>query len=505
MVKFFSSSKVPAYYDASSPIRSHPNLRHRDFTISGDKTKNKENDKSEGDLDGEEKETKEKETKEEDEEELEKQEVEKDPEDVDEEEDQTKVNTRLNAMLYHVSDDSIDLYRKENTSSDLLGRLYYDDFDSDSVNNSTVNSPLVSPSGTVMTPDYFSLRLGGSGSETNIAMNHAFMALNPGSRPDISRMSSYSGHEMRRIKSFERGISFDTSTDLNRKSMTYKLKHPDFKFRRNNKTFLLGFNEDNESLKAIEWLLDKMVVNGDTVIILQVLDEKLHSYINKKQATQNLARIERLNTHFKKISLVYEIVIGKPQKLLKNAVEEYVPAMMVMGAHDYNEKESHSNYKSIFSKSFSKHFLECALVPVIVVKPSYHSIATLYKPIDSEEYFKDWLVNMDVSSTYSKDWKKRHRTQNHSAHVPSVRSKAAAVSQKYEGKVLNPESHFNKVSNDAKTGVERDESEQDSRGRRPTPSSEKEEGGTKFFLGRSTSRSRSRSLSARRISKIFGH
>lgn len=500
MVKFFSSSKVPAYYDASSPIRSHPNLRHRDFTISGDKTKNKENDKSEEDLDSEEKETTEEGKEEED-----KQEAEKEPEEVDEEEDQTKVNTRLNAMLYHVSDDSIDLYRKENTSSDLLGRLYYDDFDSDSVNNSTVNSPLVSPSGTVMAPDYFSLRLGGSGSETNIAMNHAFMAPNPGSRPDMSRMSSYSGNEMRRIKSFERGISFDTSTDLNRKSMTYKLKHPDFKFRRNNKTFLLGFNEDNESLKAIEWLLDKMVVNGDTVIILQVLDEKLHSYINKKQATQNLARIERLNTHFKKISLVYEIVIGKPQKLLKNAVEEYVPAMMVMGAHDYNEKESHSNYKSIFSKSFSKHFLECALVPVIVVKPSYHSIATLSKPIDSEEYFKDWLVDMDVSSTYSKEWKKRHRTQNHSSHVPSVRSKAVPVAQKYEGKVLNPESHFNKVSNDAKSGVERDESEQDSRGRKPTPSSEKEEGGTKFFLGRSTSRSRSRSLSARRISKIFGH
>ena len=106
--------------------------------------------------------------------------------------------------------------------------------------------------------------------------------------------------ELKRIKSFERGISFDTSTDNHRKSLTFKVKHPHFRFRRNNKTFLAGFNNGLESLKAIEWLFDEMIVHGDTVIILQVLDEKQHESIDKRQANKALNKIELLNTHFKK-------------------------------------------------------------------------------------------------------------------------------------------------------------------------------------------------------------
>ena len=75
------------------------------------------------------------------------------------------------------------------------------------------------------------------------------------------------------MKSMERGISFDTSPHGHQKSYTLKAKHPLFKFRRTNKTFLVGYNDDLESTKAIEWLFDEMIINGDTIVVLQVLDE----------------------------------------------------------------------------------------------------------------------------------------------------------------------------------------------------------------------------------------
>ncbi|EGV60952.1 hypothetical protein CANTEDRAFT_115964 [Yamadazyma tenuis ATCC 10573] len=290
----------------------------------------------------------------------------------------TSKNTKLNSLIYHTTDDSIDVYTKENDSSDLLGRIYYDDFDSESSTPiiSTNTTPLISPSGSRST------------SFTNLRVLHSTSSIDEKSREHYK---------------YERGISFDTSTNIERISLTLKAKHPKFKFRRNNKTFLAGFNGDSESLKAIEWLFDEMIIHGDTIVILQVLDEKLHHDIDRAQCNRQLELIEDLNVHNKKISIVFEIVIGKPQKLLKKAIDEYTPQMMTIGMHS-PDKES----KGFFAKTtVSKYFLEYALVPVIVVKPTYDYIKELTNPIDNQQYFQNWLKNIDISETFIKDKKKK--------------------------------------------------------------------------------------------------
>ena len=53
-----------------------------------------------------------------------------------------------------------------------------------------------------------------------------------------------------------------------------------------------------------------------------------------------------------------------------------------------------------------KHFLECALVPVIVVKPTWRYVEQLEHPIDSETYFHDWIVSIDIDGSYRKKKKK---------------------------------------------------------------------------------------------------
>lgn len=308
-------------------------------------------------------------------------------------EDETEHNTKLNALLYHQSEDTIDLYKQQNNSADLLGRLYYDDYDSDSIKSPLVSgsvTPTLSPVIAPIPLDFQSLPSLLLPTASQSSLNtRASTPTKPG-RPNLNR-----------LQSFERGVSFDTSRNEHRKSLIFKLKHPQYRFRRNNKTFLTGFNNDTESLRAIEWLFEEMVINGDSIVVLQVLDEKTHHAVDMERANRALAKIDAINSRLKKVSLVYEVVIGKPQKLLKKAIDEYRPAMMCIGTHHYDGKET--NHRSFLSKqSFSKHFLECALVPVIIVKPSYHHIEELESPILNPQYFQKWIADIDISGTYTK-------------------------------------------------------------------------------------------------------
>ncbi|KAI3403299.2 hypothetical protein KGF56_003887 [Candida oxycetoniae] len=332
-------------------------------------------------------------------------------------ETETVRNTRLNASIYHIFDDSIDLYKQENNSSDLLGRLYYDCYDSDviSPSSSAAGTPILSPArenvGDGVDEDnefhfgplrnlhdsQISLKNVGLAACSNTSSSTSLNGLAAAQRVNSNSNSGARPLSSKRIP-LERGITFDTIAHGSRKSLTLKSKHPQFKFRRNNKTWLVGFSNDSESTKAIEWLFDEMVTNGDTIIILQVLDEKKTplSSIDKLQANTHLANFEKLNVHLKKIAIVFEVVIGKPQKCLKLAIEEYNPSMMVIGTHHYSEaRDSNHHHRGFFSSSsLSKYFLEYALVPVIIVKLTYNYTEYLAHPIDSEFHFQNWIKNI---------------------------------------------------------------------------------------------------------------
>lgn len=340
-----------------------------------------------------------------------------------ENEEVTELNTNHNAMLYHFSDDSVDLYKSENNSLDLLGRIYYDDYDA---NDRVVAERVAS---------FTSLASLGRSSPMQLSIDHNLS-------PELTPFTSH-GHQIYPCNSpFERQVSFDTLSDDHHSAITLKVKHPEFKFRRNNKTFLVGFSNDSESLKAVEWAFLELLIHGDTMVVFHVLDEKTYKKVDPSLADLVLEKLKKLNTHDRRISLVYEIVIGNPQKLLKRAITEYKPAMMIVGTHQYGQaplvptessadllnmnhhKHSsvtpavqphklsssfiHHNHKSIFSKTkISEYFLQYALVPVIVVKPFYEIRETLKTPVDSDRYFQDWLANIDI--THTREKKKKHR------------------------------------------------------------------------------------------------
>lgn len=302
---------------------------------------------------------------------------------------ETSANTKLNALLYHISDDLIDRYRLENNLLDLLGRMYYDDYDPE-------NRQMVE-------------RVASATSLSSLL----FVSTPPvlcGLRAQFERPL------------YSRQVSFDTLSDSHHLLITLKVKHPQFRFRRNNKTILIGFSNDAESLRAVEWAFQQLVIHGDTIVVFQVLDDRNYKLVDPQLAEKVLAKLQKLNTHARRILLVYEVVIGKPQKLLKAAITEYSPAMMIVGTHQYGRTaiptlhlsaqiansthHLHLHLLFLSKSSISKYFLQFALVPVILVKPFFEYHEELADPIDSPEYFHRLLASIDVEHTREK--KKKH-------------------------------------------------------------------------------------------------
>ena len=170
---------------------------------------------------------------------------------------------------------------------------------------------------------------------------------------------------------------------------------------------------------------------------------------------------------------------------------------MIIGTRHYGDKANSGHSKLFSSKSsMSKHFLECALVPVIIVKPTYNYVELLQQPIESELYFQDWLSEIDISGTYTKDKHKRKTKLNFVSSLSPTSSRSSSytdmssLAQAERGRTTTS----TKENQPFKKDVE-------DRGRQLTPS-EKEEL-PKFLLSESRSRSRSRSKS-RDFSRIFG-
>lgn len=55
-------------------------------------------------------------------------------------------------------------------------------------------------------------------------------------------------------------------------SLTLRTKHEAYKYTRRSRSFIIGYNDDEYSKSAMDWLVDTMVDDGDEIIALRVID-----------------------------------------------------------------------------------------------------------------------------------------------------------------------------------------------------------------------------------------
>lgn len=69
-------------------------------------------------------------------------------------------------------------------------------------------------------------------------------------------------------------VSFSTldNEDASMISLTLRTKHEAYKYTRRSRSFIIGYNDDEYSRSAMDWLVDTMVDDGDEIIALRVID-----------------------------------------------------------------------------------------------------------------------------------------------------------------------------------------------------------------------------------------
>ncbi|KAJ4993877.1 universal stress protein family [Stagonosporopsis vannaccii] len=174
-------------------------------------------------------------------------------------------------------------------------------------------------------------------------------------------------------RNFQPRVSFDTfdkpADFIEESSFTLIAKHKDYEYTKRSRTFLCGFDENEYSTYALQWLIDELVDDGDEIVCLRVVekedtiagDRSVETGRYKREADATMQDIQARNRENKAINLILEFSVGKVNKVIDD-----MPAILVVGTRG----KSLGGFQGLLPGSVSKYCLQHSPVPVIVVRPS---------------------------------------------------------------------------------------------------------------------------------------
>lgn len=188
---------------------------------------------------------------------------------------------------------------------------------------------------------------------------------------------------------FEKRVSFSTldNEEASMVSFTLKTKHEAHQYSRRSRAFLIGFNDDEYSTSAMEWLIDTMADDGDEIIALRVIDPsrcrprrtclETNTYLGSSLSADDTEEVYRakartiqtqiikMNEDDKEISIVVELAVGNVKSLLLRLMHLYHPDSLIVGT----KGRSLNGLAGLRPNSISKWCLQNSPIPVIVVRP----------------------------------------------------------------------------------------------------------------------------------------
>ena len=105
-------------------------------------------------------------------------------------------------------------------------------------------------------------------------------------------------------------------------------KHKDYEYTKRSRTFLCGFDENEYSTYALQWLIDELVDDGDEIVCLRAVekedtiagDRSVETGRYKKEADATMQDIQSRNRENKAINLILEFSVGKVNKVIDDMV-----------------------------------------------------------------------------------------------------------------------------------------------------------------------------------------
>lgn len=156
--------------------------------------------------------------------------------------------------------------------------------------------------------------------------------------------------------------------DVTFNSFSISSKHEDFKATYGSRTFLCALSSVSTSWRALQWLVEKVMEDGDELLCLKVEKEpnKPTSYYKTKSEdvlTQIVHTI--VASTVKKINVIVELSLGSVRHIVRQAVLLYQPAIVMVGTSlkQYQKVMRYMSKKNTLSNFFINH----SPVPVIVM------------------------------------------------------------------------------------------------------------------------------------------
>jgi hypothetical protein len=131
---------------------------------------------------------------------------------------------------------------------------------------------------------------------------------------------------------FQPRVSFDTferqAEFIEENAFTRIVKHKDYEYTRRSRTFLCGYDDNEYSDYALQWLIDQLVDDGDEIVCLRVVEKddtiaggsSVEQGRYREEADALMKSIQGKNGENKAINLILEFAIGKVHKVIDEMV-----------------------------------------------------------------------------------------------------------------------------------------------------------------------------------------
>ncbi|MCO5585506.1 hypothetical protein L7F22_039439 [Adiantum nelumboides] len=178
---------------------------------------------------------------------------------------------------------------------------------------------------------------------------------------------------------YERKVGFDTMIDADDTPNGYftfclQVKSRGYLRTKNTRTFMCAVDDNGYSERALEWLMESLVSDGDEIVALRVLEgdaEEIDQDAAREDARELMASIVELNDEFgdRSISIVVEFIAGRVTDTILNVIYVYRPDSITVGTRGRTMSTFQKMLGGSFIGSCSRDILNLSPVPVVIVRP----------------------------------------------------------------------------------------------------------------------------------------
>ncbi|WFD45693.1 hypothetical protein GLX27_000317 [Malassezia furfur] len=178
-------------------------------------------------------------------------------------------------------------------------------------------------------------------------------------------------------KGYERIVGFDTMPDAEdtvsgSASYTLQVKSHGYSRTKHTRTFMCAVDATESSERALEWIMENLVDDGDEIVAVRVLDSE-QDVVTQEKAREGahslLSSIVELNENTRKISITVEFLSGPIKSSILRLVTMYRPESLTIGTRGKQVSALEKMLGTTPLGNLSKSLIWQSPVPVIIVRP----------------------------------------------------------------------------------------------------------------------------------------